>query len=233
MKKFLPIFLLLWGLPSLVGDQAVFPFGYDTKPGEEWKIDPFYDGARYQQLYEAAEFQKLSTVPVFITGISFRTDEDWTVGASMTAEFDVRASITTKSVTSLSMVMDANAGPNEVMVLPRGSRTFTTSPGPVPIKPFEINILFETSYQYDPNFQNLLIEIRSYNTDRKLGDTDVARVGMGSVLAPLSSQIGEVSFAGFVTQFSFTPVPEPTLRTFLLVGLSAEIFLHRRKRCRL
>jgi len=217
---------------SSAGDNLVSPSGFDSVPGEANNVIPFtWNTARYQQIYGASSLGALSGQA--ITGIAFRVDErdgfdgDYAGGFTYSS-LEIRLSITPRGVDQLSTNLDANPGPNPIVVY---NRPYTIPPleGDLAVNPFDLRIRIETPFTY--NGGNLLVDILTPNVDTPLPHLDavnrfdaVNRTYIDSVGNPRAGQ----DTLGLITQFEY--VPEPT--TVALAAFSLLVVGLRRCRSR-
>lgn len=234
MKKTLLLLFLIGAWTKSAADEAVFPFGYETNPGEAFPAqDPFPLDGRFQQVYEASEFSKITSTPVLISGIAFRKDEENFTGVTANPEFEVRLSTTAKGATSLSMTFSANIGPDETVVFPRAPYTFRTTPGQRPLQPFEIVIPFSNEFFYNPESGNLLLEIRSYAGGQRVSRLDWSTTGMAYIAGGIGVDFAaETDLRGLVSKFTCAPVPELKVTWIFIFGLCLLVgSLERKKTC--
>jgi hypothetical protein len=218
----------------------VTPGGYETREGNYADAVPFgTSNRRLQQVISAQEFLSISG-PLLIRGMALRED---TNGGSATGAFltnQINLSTTSRGPDSLSPIFAENIGLDETVVLP-GDRARAIGhvyvPG-LPTQPF-IPIFFEQPFFYDPQAGNLLIEIRNYGgtyfpPNPIPGFDGVFQQGDGVswVLGDLpDSPMGRTVTPGYVIQFEYTLVPEPSsLALFGIGAVIAGAFAWRKQR---
>jgi hypothetical protein len=185
---------------------------------------------RYQQVYGSSEFSG----PFLITDIEFRPDAFTGAAFSSTlSSIQIDLSTTAAAVDGLSSTFAANVGSNDTVVFsgPLTLSSSDTGPAGGP-KTFDIVIVLQTPFLYDPALGNLLLDVRnfgggfttSFDAQSTIGDS-VSRVFS---LTGASSPTGNTDTLGLITSFSGSAVPEPG--TLALVGLGAAGLAWRRRK---
>lgn len=173
---------------------------------------------RFQQVYAASEFASLSR-PLKITQIAFRPDAEMGSAFSSTlSDIQINLSTTSKAPDNLSTTFAENVGSDDTVVFNRGSLPVSsadTGPSAGP-KNFDIIINFTNPFIYNPSVGNLLLDIRKFSSDTTTA-FDGAFIPGDSVSVVFA--VGDASLAtanqpantfGLATQFTATPVPEPS-----------------------
>ena len=132
-----------------------------------------------------------------------------------------------------------NIGPDETTVFAGAlslSSADTGSGLPGAPRDFDISIVFDTGFTYDPLLGNLLLDVFVFDGASTtafdaafVSDDPVSRIltidsGINSPTADMADVFG------LVTKFVTTDVPEPGGLTLLAVGLAGLGFAHRRSR---
>ena len=223
------LFLLLYA-PLARADVIVVPNTLATVEGNANNFGPFFNNSvRYQQVYSASQFPS-STGPLMITQIAFRPDGS-VANPSLTLIFNsVQIDLSTTSSTpgTLSTTFASNVGADNVTVF--NSFVFLNAPvtGP-PGGPKGFTVTFPiTPFIYNPSAGNLLLDVRAFESgggisaplDAQSNSPFTAHVDAPSIAATSGSSFAD----GLVTQFQFTPVPEPSTLVLgslgvLLVGV--------------
>jgi PEP-CTERM motif len=211
----------------------VVPNAYANVEGPSGNRSPFdtvsdrLNNMRYQQVYAASEFSALSS-PIKITQIAFRPDFSFGHAFSENvSSVRIDMSTTSKSPDGLSSSFLANTGADDTVVFSAGPLTISsafTGPSSGP-KDFDIIITFATPFIYNPANGNLLLDIQNLNgggpgiffdaTSKSITNDSVSREWM------VFSNVPNQDSQGLITQFTFTPVPEPsTLLALGAVGLA-------------
>jgi hypothetical protein len=192
---------------------------------------------RIQQVFSSSEFPPFFG-PLEIVQIAFRPDGIVGVPFQTTNPYlQFNLSTTTRSPDAtapdgLSLTFDENTGTDDTIVRAGPATYGTVDSGPVGgPKRFDIVFPFSTPFIYDPARGNLLLDIRSIGTFAP-ANFDVESTHSDSVStinASVSSPTGFFDTFGFVTQFTFTTVPEPAPFVLLVTGLAVMAGLLRRK----
>ncbi len=195
---------------------VVVPNGLTSSEGNINNGFPFNINAgssvRYQQVYAASDFSVLHE-PMLIKEIRFRPDAITGGPFNVTLhDIQINLSTTQRTPTSLSTIFADNIGPDDTVVVPRGTLTLSSSftgPSGGP-KAFDIVIRLTTPFLYDPSQGNLLLEVRNFvggftrQFDAHFTSTDsVARMW---IFNSLGSPTGFTDSVGLVTAFDFEPV---------------------------
>ena len=217
--------LLLLCAPLARADGIVVPNTLATVEGNDNNLGPFFNNSvRYQQVYSASQFPS-SEGPLRITQITFRPDGSVT-DPSLIIRFDsVRIDLSTTSMTpsTLSTLFASNVGADDMTVF--NSFVFADAPvtGP-PGGPKDFTVTFALNpFIYDPSAGDLLLDVRAIESGGGISapfDADSSSLFTAHVDAPdISAASGSPFATGLVTQFQFTPVPEPS--TLMLDSLGA------------
>jgi hypothetical protein len=178
-------------------------------------------GMRYQQVYGASDFSALSG-PGLITQILFRPDA--TFGAAFTSiapNVQIDLSTTSAAPDGLSTTFADNVGANDTVVF-AGALTLSSAfvgPAGGP-KDFDITISLLTPFLYDPAAGNLLLDVRNFAGatttffDAEFASGTSSRVS--NLLEGVGAATGNADSNALVTEFHFSPVPEPS--SWLLLG---------------
>jgi hypothetical protein len=177
--------------------------------------------ARLQQVYASSQFSALSG-PVYITQIAFRPDAPFGHAFTVTnSGLLITLSSTGKAPDGLSPTFAENVGGNASLVYSGPLTVSSAFTGPLGgPKDFDVIINLQTPFLYDPASGNLLFDIRTSGVFFVLGNQmdseDTYGDSVSMVAANIGSSSGIPTTQGYVTRFTFQPVPEPT--TILLLG---------------
>jgi hypothetical protein len=207
----------LAGLAS--GQAVVVPNSLATVEGGTSNAFPLSNTSqfhRYQQVFAATEFAAI-TGAHRIVGVRFRPNGTSTFPAwSATVTMDVRFSVTPQGPDQLVAAFASNVGASEALVY-SGSATYgtlQTGPAATPPLNFDIELMFQTPYIYDPAAGNLLMDVvRTSTTMATNRFADAHSVTGDSVSRVQSSTVGAttgtIDSIGLVTQFIFEPIQAP------------------------
>jgi MYXO-CTERM domain-containing protein len=253
MKRWLSRVLIasvvgLGGVATVKADAVVVPNANATSPGNTDNRFPFLvsGGQRYQQLYGASQFP--TGGPISITEIDLRNGIF--VNQAFTAtipSIQISLSTTATAPDGLSTTFASNTGANLAQVY-NGSLTLssTNASGPGGTHVFDIAIVFQTPYIYNPASGNLLLDVKNnsgansnvgsdfFDAVNLPGDS-VSRVY--GVEGNPNATTGTADSLGLITRFDFTAVnavPEPsTLASCGVMGLAAlagAVLVRRRRK---
>ena len=224
--------LLLLCAPLARADGIVVPNTLATVEGNDNNFGPFFNNSvRYQQVFSASQFPS-STGPLMITQIAFRPDGSVT-DPSLIIRFDsvqIDLSTTSRTPSTLSTLFASNVGADDTTVF--NSFVFVNAPvtGP-PGGPKDFTVAFALNpFIYDPSAGDLLLDVRAIESGGGISapfDAESNNPFTAHLDAPDISATSGTSFAtGLVTEFQFTPVPEPSTLVLaslgtLLVGVGA------------
>ncbi len=209
--------LLLLCAPLARADVIVVPNTLATVEGNDNNFGPFFNNSvRYQQVYSASQFP-----------IAFRPDGSVT-NASLIILFDsvrIDLSTTSRTPSTLGTLFASNVGADDMTVF--NSFVFVNAPvtGP-PGGPKDFTVAFALNpFIYDPSAGDLLLDVRAIESGGGISapfDAQSNSPFTAHVDAPaISAASGSFFASGLVTQFQFTPVPEPSTLVSARGGASA------------
>jgi hypothetical protein len=186
----------------------------ETQEGNYNNIFPFCIGSssqRYQQVFLATEFVSLSKQEL-ITQILFRPDAIFGDAFSSTIpDIQINLSTTSAAPDRLSTTFANNVGNDDTVVFNRGLLSLSSADiGPVVgPKEFDIAINLSTSFFFNVNKGNLLLDVRvfaggfttTFDAENTLGDS-ISRVFNNNV----NASTGFADTIGLVTKFITTRV---------------------------
>jgi hypothetical protein len=211
---------LQWALCAHA-ESIVVPGAYATTEGDIALNRANLPPARFQQLYEAAEFATLGG-PVLITGYAARPHATLQSGPAAVSggNMDIWMSTTNRTVSTLSTTFAENHGADHTLVGSYDSTdVFTTAnlPGPGNTKQFDVVQMFETPFRYDPTAGNLILEFRTDGSTLISGSEFFTSACLTGSSCPMREVIsigapdatsGMFQNAGEINLFLYEPVPE-------------------------
>lgn len=216
----------------------VVPNANASAPGNTDNRFPFLvtGGQRYQQVFASSQFSG----PILISEMDLRNgifvNEAFT---STISSIQISLSTIATAPDALSTTFASNIGADSIVVY-NGSLTLSSANGPGPggTKAFDIAIIFQTPFLYNPGGGNLLLDVKNisganaavgmdyFDAINNPGDS-VSRI-YGTEGSP-NATTGIADSLGLIVRFqsAATTVPEPS--TLILMGLGvAGIVLSRR-----
>jgi hypothetical protein len=195
---------------------VVVPNSLATVEGGTSNAFPFSNLSQnhhYQQVYAAGEFAAVPG-PRRLIGVRFRPNGTSTFSPwSITITADLRFSVTQLGPDQLTATFASNVGANEATVFSGQMSYGTQQSGPAATPPlaFDIEILFQTPYTYDPAAGNLLMDLNrtttSFTTNRFIDAQNTVGDGISRVYTSTANDpTGSVDSIGLVTQFIFEPI---------------------------
>jgi len=203
---------------SIFGGPLIVPNEWSTAQGDAGNLFPLFSSKpiRYQQVFDASQFSRLTPGGGLINRIAFRGHGPGVPFTGTVAQLQANLSTTSKAPDGLSSTFADNVGPDETQVFSgplSTAATFTGDP-----TNFEIVVNFATPFFYDPSKGNLLLDIRNAQggvevppNDQELDGTSasgdsVSRVyNYGDVTATTAGQTGgvdEKDTYGLITKFN-------------------------------
>ncbi len=190
---------------------------------------------RLQEVHGAADFARADNLTLLITGMSYAARLGSAPIDVTVSSVEIHLSTTTRNPDSLSFTFAENIGANETTVFSGSLRLYDTAPGD-----YGIQIEFQTPFLYDYRAGNLLLDVRNFATippppsgqynlyaHSEAADS-VSGVGNINVNAPT----GFLGTAGYLTEFTVTPVPEPSTWLLLLIAVPIGVLFHQRSRAK-
>lgn len=232
-----PLVSLAAALAGIVrADNLLLPKGFERTEGNV-SAGPFRTGApsRVLQVYGASEFGAFGPLGAMITELRFRVDSHTgPSGHAIIPELEVRMSTTAKSPDQLSRIVAENIGPDETIVVPKRELQFDYVVDRTGPNSLSIVIPFQKPFYYDPLKGNLFLDLQVLKTP--LGTSPVLdAVNASDAYSLLVTSPGAVEgqqFSwGMVTQFTFTPVPEPSVGLWFLGFGVLLVYLKGAKNC--
>jgi hypothetical protein len=181
-------------------------------------------GIQYQQVYGGSLFDQ--SVPAFdISALRFRVDPG-ARGFANSPELEVRLFVTQQDPDVVRATRYTGSG--EVTVLPRSRINWSGNPG----LSFDAVIPMPNHFVYDPRLGNLVVDIAVYDWGANPTDFDTTDRNFDHISAfasGIGASRGVWGSAGFVTQFTFQSVPEPSTWDLVGLGLVALLFIRRKR----
>ncbi|MEM7412942.1 MAG: hypothetical protein AAF430_22110 [Myxococcota bacterium] len=182
----------------------------------------FRGESRTQHIFAASMF---GAGEMEISGVRFRRSPFETIFFQNFDQVEIVLSTTSVAPDQQSSAFAANRGADAAVVRDgplsiRSQSSDNRSPSP-----FEVEVPFANPFRYDPALGNLLLEWKVTGQDGVVvwldADTDGdSRYNVGFASGPDADQAEFLLPFGLVTQFEFTPVPEPSTGLLVALGVS-------------
>jgi hypothetical protein len=195
--------------------------------------DSFISSSRYQQFYDASQFGPMAG-GAWITGIALRVQSPTPAFSSVLPDIQLDLSTSPKTLSTLSRTYASNVGADDITVFTRGPLTLS-SLGSTGAEPTFVPIEFAHPFFYNPAQGGLLLDVRNFGGGQsRMFDADALPSSImnrvynysGNANSTSADVIG-LNYAGLVTEFRFTPVPEPTTLALLALGVFSLAFRRR------
>ncbi|HEY0434698.1 MAG TPA: PEP-CTERM sorting domain-containing protein [Chitinophagaceae bacterium] len=236
MKDLFGYTLLIWiscqNLSAATVESPYIPPILQGNSSSPWPL--LFDGSpslRYQQVYAATDFGSLAQQGGgMITQIKFFI-EPGLPPIDFRYDLQINLSTTTKAPDRLNTLFSANIGSDDTTVFPR--QTFTM------LNAGSIVIPLQHPFYYSGlSGQNLLLDVRNYggafNIDYGNPALDAVKTDGDSVssvaVRDVTADVGFLETKGVVTEFTFSPVPEPMFLPLIGVGLVTFLVFRKKKR---
>lgn len=189
---------------------------------------------RLQEVHGANDFGVVSSLPVFITQLSFaRVNSGAPVDVNL-QNVEIRLSTTMKNPDGLSPTFAQNVGVDETLVFTGPLHFYDTG-----VEQFGIHIQLQQPFLFDYHIGNLLIDVRNYTTIAPppsgrytlMGDLTVGDSVSGVGAINVNAASGTFGTFGLLTRFTVTPIPEPS--SWTLLAAAGVGFIIVRRRCSL
>ena len=193
---------------------------------------------RVQQVYDASFFSFLPSGGGWIDSVSFRGDRTTAENRIYRGDgIQVQLSTTRTQTDALSPVFASNVGEDAKTVIAKETAVvIANGRGPDPTDPFATAfVFFDKPFLFDPSKGNLLVDIRffkdvlasTYDAETVMGDS-VSSVSAFSLNTGQVPTVGTPTTLGFVTAFTYHPVPEPSALVLGALGLGLALTRRRK-----
>ena len=219
--------------------QAVFPTEFSNQNGNTGDII-LADPDEIQQLFRPSAFAGQWQTPVEITGIAFRVADGAPAYSATVPSLQINLSTSARTPETMARSYLANKGADETTVYLHNN-IFFSSPDTPPINPFGIQITFDKPFIYDPTKGSLLMDFISGGTSSYSGSALISSQLYHSLSSspgaavspnnPLGAPNTVLPYA-LITEFSWTPIPEPSTIGLLVTGAAALLLTFGRSKNR-
>ncbi len=190
---------------SLRADQ-VAPIGFDSSAGNTFDFFPMDYGpssTRYQQVYNSNQFPTFGT-GLFISQIGFRFSSSSVGRYNLSlASLQLGLGTTSTAADGLSHTFAANVPAGEQTVF-NGAWSVSGQVATGAVKPFDVWVILQTPYFYNPAAGNLLLDLRSSGATSSIFSADVQSAvdGVSRVFSSgVNSTTGLSDTKGAITKF--------------------------------
>lgn len=207
---------------------------FENIEGDSWNVGPF--GGRFQQVYEASDFQSISNGG-WIRWMQFRLDSPSALGGISITWSNVQINLSTTSKTPfgpnmLHNTFSDNIGSDDTVVFgPKSLRLSAVQATGEP-QPFFLQVSFDQPFLYNPADGNLLLDVRTVGGSTGGNNFyDASAFTDDSIACVANAQGSDFGFSepALITAFFVTPIPEPSTWVLLLIGGSGLAYWHKRK----
>lgn len=219
--------LLLAGIHSSQAGEIniVSPSAYKDTEGEQGTPENCCGPYRFQQVFPAEDFAALGNKPHWLVEITLRPDHTVTSPlAVLDPDCEIRLTTMPLGEPTLTSHFDDNLGSN-FMQWYRGPQTQVADvegPDPGPREFYHVDRpAGVTPFLYDPSQGNLLFDFISYQGAPSNRNDGTSSVLPGRAGSPFATEGGE--YPAGIFQFTFIPVPEPSVVSIDLVSTSIRL----------
>lgn len=183
---------------------------------------------RYQQVYDASQFSLPSNVGAYrdyfvamtnggwISDLFFRFDGNSRGFSALVSNVEIHLSTTQRQPDGLSSVFSDNVGSDDAIVF--SGSFYMMNSGVGSPEPYESHIPLNTSFWYNPQLGNLLLDVRIHDSSGTPAGIDAVNVmgdSVSSVYSPIvfgstngvNATSGTTDTTGLVTFFEMSPPP--------------------------
>ena len=196
--------------------KVVSPADYKEQEGESQAGQYASRDERFQQFYLAADFIGPLPNGGYIKEIRFRTDKSSGSLAAVLSGVEVNLSYA-PGFGSISTTFEQNRGAQYTRVYSGDLSVPNAAPGQ-----FDVAIVLQTPFLYDPNAGNLMMDFIKGSTFNSgplpLLDVTLRTSHTGILGGNRLNQTGNLAAGGYITQFTIEAVPEPASVALILMG---------------
>ncbi len=202
----------VWAAPIFVTPDGSTPDGTDLLPLGPAELS--FGDSTFQQITNSSAFSTLGG-PAVLTGIRFINGN----AAALTPILGGTISMGTTSVSAATMSGTLSSNATGPLTLVASDYALTALAGT-----FDIQILFDTPYLYDPGAGNLILQFFTPGTyGIRVGSILGSSVTSGAFTSATSTDVGQTGFARLIEYTFAGPVPEldssRAVPAFLCLGL--------------
>ena len=173
--------------------------------------------------------------PVNIQEIAFRAVSTSFSGNAAIPHVEIWLTTSSRTFGQMTPVWDLNKGDDARIVFSQDNFQFPYRGG-VGANPFDFRFHFDQGFTYDPAAGNLVMLVKTSGLGL-FSPASVDQVVLPSLNAPIASVLYDplfpngavVSGWGMVTEFTWTPIPEPSISALVIFG-ACSLFSRRRLR---
>jgi hypothetical protein len=210
---------------------------YTNTPGNYTEGQGSTGAGVIQQLIGSGQFSGLGEIQ--ITEISFRPaagDGDFSANfGALSVYLSTSPNFPNSLTPMMSTTFGNNVGPDETLVYssPNASWSGAGCAGPG-VCPFDINLVLSTPFNYNPANGQLLLELdfsnysaTNYMDAVMFSSASVSKIEQVVSFGTANPTSGTSAYIGLITQFDYTPSPEPS--SWMMLAGGGVLFFGYRK----
>lgn len=199
---------------------VVAPNDYENRSGEGSELLPVLNGTgRFQNVYEREDFFEVIPQGGIISEIALRMDDSIQRDlVGQVQDLEIRMSITPALDPIRTLEFSANVGNRVITVFGRKALEYAAIDNGLPVKDFNVRVLLDQPFAYSPAEGGLVVDYFFNKGATTTFHLDSA-VGFG-LQGGINEARASIYRGVLISQFTVTPIPEPSTRALLVaIGL--------------